>query len=388
MLWWFYWNFSVKGAAGRTLRFEFVDGDYPGEHLTQAGLSKNAGQSWMQLTACEREDSDKLYQLGLAGHTIKLPTKPPFDLLGPAIRTAPDAEWSWLGKESVDGHSFQYAFPANADEVAFSYTIPYQQAELDQFLGKYIDHPHLSVEELCRTRKQRSVEMLRLGRLDGQARQRIVITCRHHACEMSASYCLEGILEGMLAANEDARWFQENVEVLVIPFVDKDGVEEGDQGKGRRPRDHNRDYEGVALFESARAIRNMIPEWSKEGLALAIDIHDPSMGESKIYQVGKESEFIWLEQQALGRILEEVQTGRLRYKASDDMPFGKGWNQSSNYIGGKSFSAWAAELPQTRCATTLEFPYAVVGEEPVTPDSARAFGRDLVRAIRVYLTNP
>ncbi len=27
---------------------------------------------------------------------------------------------------------------------------------------------------------------------------------------------------------------------FIVPFVDKDGVEEGDQGKARQPRDHNR----------------------------------------------------------------------------------------------------------------------------------------------------
>ena len=36
-------------------------------------------------------------------------------------------------------------------------------------------------------------------------------------------------------------------------------------------------------------------------------------------------------------------------------------------------------------ATTLEIPYADVGGRPVTIDSARAFGRDLARAIRRYL---
>ena len=389
MLWWFYWNFRVIGAAGRKLRFEFVDGDCPGEYLTEPTLSSDGGQSWSVLGPQVRKNTKMLHELGLAGDTIKLSTKPPFDLLGPAVKPKPDSPWSWLGKDSINGRSFQYTFPEDATEVFFSFTIPYQQAQLDQFLEKYAHHSHLSVEELCKTRKQRSVEMLRLGRIDGCAKERVVITCRHHACEMSASYCLEGILEAMLADTEDARWFQENVEALVIPFVDKDGVEDGDQGKGRRPRDHNRDYDGEPLFESTRAIRRLLPEWAKEGLAMVIDIHDPSMAESKIYQVGKEPHLIWREQQSFGRILEKVQTGKLRYNSADDMPFGKGWNQSSNYIGGISFGSWASRFfPQIRFVTSLEFPYAQVGEEPVTPETARAFGHDLARAIRLYLSQP
>jgi hypothetical protein len=36
-------------------------------------------------------------------------------------------------------------------------------------------------------------------------------------------------------------------------------------------------------------------------------------------------------------------------------------------------------------ATTIEIPYADVAGQPVTTETARALGRDLAKAIRVYL---
>ena len=43
----------------------------------------------------------------------------------------------------------------------------------------------------------------------------------------------------------------------LVPFVDKDGVEEGDQGKNRAPRDHNRDYAGASMYPETGALREL-----------------------------------------------------------------------------------------------------------------------------------
>ena len=43
------------------------------------------------------------------------------------------------------------------------------------------------------------------------------------------------------------------------------------------------------------------------------------------------------------------------------------------------------ELPGIGLATTFEIPYANASGQPVTADSARAFGRDLAKALRRYL---
>ena len=335
---WFWWHFRVRGAAGRTMTFRFTKGKVIG-------------------------------------------------VRGPAISLDEGRTWRWLGR-CPDASAFTYRFPEDAECVHFAFAMPYVEANLKEFLGRFAGSPHLKVEKLCVSRKGRVVERLRLGRLDGHPRYRALVTCRHHACESLASYTLEGLIEGILADDPTGRWLRQNVEFLIIPFVDKDGVEEGDQGKNRKPHDHNRDYGDKPIYPAVRAIKRLVPEWSGGKLRLALDLHCPWIrgGHNEvIYLVGSPDARIWHEQQRFGRTLERVLAGPLKYRAADNLPFGKSWNTARNFADGLSFSRWAAGLPGIALAATIEIPYANASGCEVNPASARAFGHDLARAIRAYL---
>ncbi len=337
--WWFYWGFRVRGAQERTLTFQLGD---PG----------------------------------------------PVGVRGPAVSVDGGENWSWYRTETTTDSSFTYTFAEDAKDVRFCLAMPYQAKDLQWFLARYQGNPHLRVEELCQTTKGRSVERLHLGQLDGNAPFRVLLTARHHACEMMASYVLEGALAAILAPTDDGRWFQQNVEVLAVPFMDKDGVEDGDQGKNRRPRDHNRDYAGTSIYPSVAQLRKFVPEWSQGKLLAAVDLHCPYIHgryNEVIYMVGNADPSMWRQQCRFGRILEDIQQGPLVYRASDNLPFGIAWNTASNFSQGKSFCTWASELKGIRLATTFEIPYANAGGRAVTADSARIFGQSLAKAIRHYL---
>ena len=51
----------------------------------------------------------------------------------------------------------------------------------------------------------------------------VLFTARHHACESTGNYVLEGVLEHLLSLPEIP------FRCIVIPFVDFDGVVDGDQ---------------------------------------------------------------------------------------------------------------------------------------------------------------
>ncbi|MDE2828525.1 MAG: hypothetical protein OXN20_00240 [Gemmatimonadota bacterium] len=91
---WFYWYFRVRGAAGRTVRFHFTGSNVIGTR--GPGMSEDGGVTWR-----------------------------------------------WLGNDAVDGQSFVYAFANDADEVRFSFGMPYVQADLDRFLASYVDSDYL-----------------------------------------------------------------------------------------------------------------------------------------------------------------------------------------------------------------------------------------------------
>ena len=339
---WFYWYFRARGAAGRELTVRFTGSNVIGTR-------------------------------------------------GPAISTDGGESWEWLGREAVDGQSFRYTVPEEADEVRFCFAIPYFERDLTEFLTQHADDPHLELTTSATTRNGRAVEQIRLGDLSGDPTHRVLLTCRHHCCEMMASYALEGLMQTVLTGSDYGRWLRENVEFLIVPFVDKDGVEQGDQGKNRAPRDHNRDYAGESIYASVGALRETVPAWSGGRLRVALDLHCPHIrGESneKIYFVGIQNQEIWANVKRFSKVLATVQTGALEYREADNMPFGQGWNTGNNYTQGRSFSGWASQdLPGIEVASTIEIPYANVRETTVTPDAARAFGRDVARALREYLAS-
>lgn len=336
--WWFYWYFRVHGAGGRTVSFEFTNGD-------------------------------------------------PVGVRGPAISTDGGRTWSWLGSETAGKASFTYTFSKEADDTRFAYTIPYLEANLQAFLKSLGADPHLKIDSLCRTRRGRDVEAIYLGRLDAKPDYRVLVTARHHACEAMANYVLEGLVRAILQ-NKDRQWFHEHVEFLIVPFMDKDGVEQGDQGKLRAPHDPNRDYNGTSIYPSVAGLREQIPHWSKGKLRMALDLHCPYIRgdrNEKIFFVGLPSERIWRNVQQLSEILESLRPISLPYSAKDNLPFGQEWNNMAKLGEGLSMADWAARIPGVDIAASIEIPYANVSGYPVTPDSARGFGETLVQSIGRYL---
>ena len=343
--WWFYWSFRVRGAGGRELTFRFANKNVIGTR-------------------------------------------------GPAVSIDGGKTWAWLGMRSVKGASFAYTFPSDAKDinpVRFAFAIPYQEANLKQFIAKHEKNTHLAVRELCKTRKGRLVERIHVGRVDGKAPHRILLTCRHHSCESMASYVLEGALAAVLADTECGKWFRQNVEVMAIPLVDTDGVEDGDQGKNRKPRDHNRDYIDKSVHPSTAALRELVPKWSDGRLKIAIDLHCPwirGRQSEMIYLVGSKSKAIWQAQCRFAGILESVCGEALPYRASNNLLFGKAWNIGGNFKAGKSCARWAGELKGIGLATTIEVPYANAGKVTITPKLARAFGAAIAEAMYRYLQPP
>lgn len=333
---WFYWYFRVRGAAGRRLTFQFTRGNV-------------------------------------------------FGARGPAVSIDRGDTWRWLGAGAVQDDRFEYAFAPLDDEVRFCFTIPYVASNLAAFLRAHHDHPHLRIEELGRTAKGRGVELLRAGDPGRQPRHRVLVAARHHACEAMASYAVEGLIAAVLADSDDGRWLRNSTEFWIVPFVDKDGVEEGDQGKLRDPYDHWLDYEGDSRYVEVRRLRDAFERDPERRLTVALDIHCPYIRDTTIYFAGGPSPRNQAQTERLCNLLEQVQSGPLRYAAQSNMPFGTGWNTPATYGDRKSFALWAEQLPGNRVAATVELPYASVADAAVTATSARTFGSDLSCALRQFL---
>jgi len=376
---WFYWYFRVRGAGGRYLDFHFTRVEGNGE----------------------RNPAEPQTSVDWGARDV-------IGVHGPAVSVDGGQTWRWLGNNLVEGMnelqdgSFRFVFPFAAEDVRFSVGIPYVQSNLDSFLDKYKGNRNLQRDMLCQSKKGRQVELLHLGRLDGQPNYRVLFTARNHCCEAMANYALEGIMAAALADTEEGDWFRTHVEFLVAPFMDTDGVEDGDQGKNRRPHDHVFDYGSQSIYPSVRALEELVPRWSGRLLRFALDMHDPDLRNPEDQQI---SFLEWGNEQMRKQverycgILESVQSGALPFNSKNNMLPGMTWTADKNKpkptsnhaqrsgSGGKGFSTWASELAGIWFATTVEIPYASAGGKTVAPDSARALGGDMARALRAYLVS-
>jgi hypothetical protein len=142
---------------------------------------------------------------------------------------------------------------------------------------------------------------------------------------------------------------------------------------------------GQSVYPEVAAIRKQAPEWAQGKLRVALDLHCPSLKggtNEQIHFVGGPDQENWQRVLQLCDILEKTQKGELVYNPKNNVPHGQSWNTLKEPL---SCSRWAATVPGVRVATTIEFPYAKVGGKLVTPQSARAFGQDVARAVAMYL---
>lgn len=334
---WFYWCIRIRDAGTRTLTFTFTLGT-------------------------------------------------PIGVRGPAVSRDGGLTWSWIGAGRMKGgSSFSYPFTAETPELFFSVGMTYTERNLHAFISRMGANPHFKVESLGRSDRGRNVELFRAGKLSGTPRHRVALTARHHACEMMASYELEGIIEAILADDATGRWLRENVEFLIVPMVDKDAVEDGLQGKNRLPHDTGRDYFDKPIYASVAALKKRLSEWSDGRLRIAIDLHCPSLRgptADHIYFVGGPDTTNWARVGRLSQVLERVQKGPLVFRTNDNVPHGMLWNKLADP---RSFARWAAELPGVHIGTTIELPFADVRGVEVNAATARLFGRDVAAALQEYL---
>lgn len=331
---WFYWYFRVRGAEGRTLNFIFDE-----SHLGARG---------------------------------------------PAISVDSGVTWNWLG--SAEGGAFAYSFPLEVAEVRFSVGMPYTLANWERFCLELREAgmPWMG-QTLTRTPQGRAVPLVTAG--NPNAAFAVVITARHHACEMMASYVLEGMMEAIGVNDEAGKWLCENAGFWVVPFMDLDGVEAGDQGKNRRPHDHNRDYAAESIYPEVRAVKSQLPDWLNGRPFVCLDLHCPALrGEvhESIFFIEPDDrrQAAGLDQLAEAWIGRQSGFGLLRrpYK----LPFGSGFNQMPS-SDKRTFAAWAAQLPNAGLCAGLEIAYANALGGEVNANSARRLGRDLAAALAVWI---
>jgi hypothetical protein len=292
---------------------------------------------------------------------------------GPAISFDRGQSWDWMGTERVTKNKFTHAFEKAGDIVQFGVTIPYTEDDLKKFLRARKENPHISQKKLTNSRKGRAVELIRIGK-PGPGKKPVMITARHHAAETMASFVVEGILdEAMSEQSEAGRLFRIQHVLFAVPLVDKDGVEEGDQGKNRKPHDHNRDYTDAPIYPEVQAIQQL---HQQEQFVHALDVHCPTL----VMDIHQVMYFVGAQIHP-PKNLEKITAFAKAIKEHfpPNAPHGPlVWLRDETKISPKS-SRWFAFQEGMIMSATLEVPFSPKGKA-ADIGSCREYGRAILRA--------
>ena len=315
---WFYWAFAVKGAAGQTLTFDC------------------SPKRWV----------------GRFGAAVSR------DL----------AHWHWSGGMTNGGSAFTYTFASDDEIVYFAHDMLYHPSRFHRFC----EARRIPVSTLCEDRDGVPVPFITLG----EGEKIMLLTARHHCCEATGDYIMEGMLD------EFHRAMPEGFKIVAIPFMDAAGVVAGDQGKNRAPHDHNRDYIPEPLYPAVRKVKELL---AAGDVRAAFDLHSP-------WHQGGRNDKVFIvrnghsEQDKLERMgqlfMEEITPGAMKYDQADDIHPDEEWNKTNALA--VSCAAHCKKFGGAELAFTLETTYFGEPDNMVTQEKLIETGRCFARAIKRY----
>lgn len=175
--------------------------------------------------------------------------------------------------------------------------------------------------------------------------------------------------------------------------MDLDGVEEGGQGKFRKPRDHNQDYYGTPRYAATATLKRILDKLNADGKkTVVLDLHSPLFSEMSsistrangIYFVfGKNSKKRNLAKGFSLKLAERCnESGGLANNPELDVDFDPFLHDSRPI----TFAKWAERLENVMWSAAMEIPFAVPsGEMPSTPDQLRNFGKILLEELDAHV---
>lgn len=151
------------------------------------------------------------------------------------------------------------------------------QTNSSQQLGK---GTVLRLDTLCTSTGGIQVPLLRVGNKAGG--RTIFISGRQHAFESPTSYALEGFVNFLLGKDPLAQQVRNKYQLLIVPMVDVDKVQQGGTGKDQKPIDFNRSWGPSSPWTQIMAIKKLL--YTQDQLAplvAAIDFHSPFPQDAK-----------------------------------------------------------------------------------------------------------
>ncbi len=204
---------------------------------------------------------------------------------------------------------------------------------------------------------------------------------------------MQGILEEFLKNSTPSYALLKDAEIIAVPFMDLDGGVDGDQGKSRKPHDHNRDYSESPIYPSVAAFKSLYNKASESAeTVVALDLHSPWMFRGGKSDTNNRAYFV----EPLGAKLENLRRfsgllesetmkgeGRIVHKRGWDVKYGTFWNKG-NAIKSRTFSVWTGKHPKAEFTSSFETPYSENEGTKITRENLSGLGADFAKALEKY----
>ncbi len=239
---WFY--FRVRGAAGRTLRFQLggIAGTNVPEHweLSRPVVSHDGGKTWRWISG----------------------------------ETAVDL--------SADRFSFSHRVKSDAELIAYHF--PYGFEKLEGEVRRWAAHEDAKHSVIGKTVQGRPVHYLRVEKGNARKEIGVWICARVHAAETTASFTAEGFIDFLLSDDPRALELRERAVFHIVPMVNPDGAVAGNYRDNIEGINLNRVWDAPSPETSPEvvAVRRVLDGWADAGnpYHLFIDFHSDSAAQS------------------------------------------------------------------------------------------------------------
>ncbi|MGD9497722.1 MAG: M14 family zinc carboxypeptidase [Armatimonadota bacterium] len=316
---------------------------------------------------------------------ITLGARDELHLLRPVLR-ADEGAWERCAgvevDESPDGRQqVRFEHPGGADKVAAALCYPYAPQDLEATVAAVGDLWEQAV--IGATGEGRPLLRLRLAGASGAGtRPGLYLLARQHAGETPGSWVLDGILR-FLAGDDKGRELGQALDVWAVPFVDLDGVVNGDYGKDALPWDFNRAWEPLAMRPAVHALqRDLMRFAARTTPRLVIDLHAPGHSTPDVYvQLPRQQRPH--EQQAaamsfVARLAEQ-------FPELDADTLGRPTVYPSRWNAMATAGSWVwHHLDRTACVA-IETSYQRLNGRELDPDGYRDVGRRVLLAAWAWL---
>jgi predicted deacylase len=158
---------------------------------------------------------------------------------------------------------------------------PYRLSDLDRLIASIRANKLVKIETIGKTAGGRDLEIVRIGH--EKAPHRVFVRARAHPWEAGSSWVMQGLIERLLAGDEETAKFLRVYCVSVLPLANKDGVARGGTRFNLRGKDLNRNWDRPA--DPAVSPENAVLEkWLEREIAagrkpdLAMELHNDGNG--------------------------------------------------------------------------------------------------------------